>query len=152
MSRIKKGGAVAALSVSLIGGFEGLRQNAYSDVIGVPTICYGETKGIHLGDHKTKPECDAMLLRRLDEFADGVERCAPSAKAMPAERFVAHVSIAYNIGIGGYCKSSIARLTNAGQVRAGCDAFMRYNRAGGVVFPGLTRRREKERELCLRGL
>lgn len=152
MSRIKKGAGVAALAVSIIGGFEGMRTVAYQDVVGVWTICAGETLNVRRGMTMTIPACNAMLLRRLDEFADGVERCVPSAKDMPAARYVSHVSIAYNIGIGGYCKSSIARLTNAGYVRAGCDALMKYNRAGGVVFPGLTRRRAAERELCLRGL
>jgi lysozyme len=150
MSRIKKGGALAALGVAVVGGFEGLRLTAYSDAVGVPTICYGETRGIRLGMKRTKPECDAMLIKGLDEFADGVERCVPSARVMPEPRYIAHLSLAYNIGVGGYCKSSIARLENAGHTVAACDSFLKYNRAGGVVFPGLTRRREKERALCLR--
>lgn len=151
MSRLKKGGAIAALAVTIVGGFEGLRLVAYRDVVSVPTVCYGETRGIRMGMKFTKPECDAMLLKGLDEFADGVERCVPSARSMPEPRYVAHVSLAYNIGVGAYCKSSVARLENAGHTRAACDFFLRYNRAGGVVFPGLTKRREKERALCLRG-
>jgi lysozyme len=107
---------------------------------------------VRRGMKATRDECDAMLLRRLDEFADGVERCVPSAKTMPEERFIAHTSLAYNIGVGGYCKSSIARLENAGYTRAACNYFMKYNRAGGVVFPGLTRRRAAERAMCLKGL
>jgi lysozyme len=150
MSRIKKGGALAALGVAVIGGFEGLRLVAYRDVVGTPTACFGETRGIRLGMKFSKPECDAMLLKGLDEFAAGVERCVPSARSMPEPRYIAHLSLAYNIGIGGYCKSSIARLENAGHTVAACDSFLKYNRAGGVVFPGLTRRREKERALCLR--
>jgi lysozyme len=150
MSRIKKRGALAAAAVVVVGGFEGLRLTAYSDAVGVPTICYGETRGIRLGMKFTKPECDAMLIKGLDEFADGVERCVPSARVMPEPRYIAHLSLAYNIGVGGYCKSSIARLENAGHTVAACDSFLKYNRAGGVVFPGLTRRREKERALCLR--
>jgi lysozyme len=150
MSRIKRGGALAALGVAVIGGFEGLRLTAYRDAVNVPTICYGETRGIRMGMTASKPECDAMLLRGLDEFADGVERCVPSARAMPEGRYIAHLSLAYNIGIGGYCKSSIARLQNAGDVVGACNAFLKYNKAGGVTFPGLTRRREKERAMCLR--
>lgn len=152
MSRLKKGSAAAALAIAVVGGFEGLRLNAYRDVVGVPTVCYGETRGIRMGMKFTKPECDEMLLKGLDEFAEGVEKCVPSAKTMPEKRYIAHVSLAYNIGVGGYCKSSIARLQNAGQTRAACDFFMKYNRAGGIVFPGLTRRREAERKMCLEGL
>jgi lysozyme len=46
----------------------------------------------------------------------------------------------------------VVRLINAGQTRAGCDALMKWNRAAGIVFPGLTRRRAAERELCVEGL
>jgi len=150
MSRLRKSAAAGALAVTIIGGFEGLRQTAYSDSIGVPTICYGETKGVHLGDHKTKAQCDAMFVVRLDEFASGVETCVH--RPMSDRTEVAFVSLAYNIGIGGFCKSSVARLYNAGEKHAACDAMLHFNRAGGVVFPGLTRRRESERRLCLEGL
>jgi lysozyme len=150
-SRLKKGGALAALAVAVVGGFEGLRLNAYRDVVRVPTVCYGETRGIRMGMKFTKPECDAMLLVGLDQFGAGIESCVPGLKNVPEPRYVAHLSLAYNIGIGGYCKSSIARLENAGHTRAACDYFMKYNRAGGVVFPGLTRRRAAEREMCLKG-
>jgi lysozyme len=149
MSRIKKGGAIAALGIAVIGGFEGFRQVAYRDSIGVPTICYGETRGIRMGMKFTKAECDAKFIVALDEFANGVERCVPSAREMPEARYIAHLSLAYNIGIGGYCKSSIARLHNQGDVVGSCNAFLRYNRAGGVTFPGLTRRRKQERAMCL---
>ena len=152
MSRLKKGGAAALLCCPVVGGFEGLRLAAYRDAVGVPTICFGETKGGHMGDRKSKADCDAMLSRRLDEFADGVEACLASAKTMPADRYVAHVSLAYNVGVGAYCKSTVVRRANAGDVQGSCDAFLMWNRAGGRVLPGLTKRRERERELCLRGL
>lgn len=150
--RLRKGAAAAGLAVAVVGGFEGLRQVAYRDVVGVPTVCYGETRGVRMGDRHTRPECDAMLLKRLGEFAAGVERCTPSAVTMPDARYVAHVSLAYNIGVSAYCKSSVSRLENAGQTAASCDAFLKWNRAGGVVFPGLTRRRQAERALCREGL
>src|SRR5262245_26015574 len=150
MSRLRKGTAAGALAVAVVGGFEGLRTTAYEDAIGVPTICYGETRGVHLGDHKTKPECDAMLLTRLNEFAGRVEACVK--RPMPDKVEVAFVSLAYNIGEGAFCASSVARLYSAGESRAACDAIMRFNRAGGHVLSGLTNRRKRERALCLEGL
>ncbi|CAN7314692.1 lysozyme [Bosea sp. LjRoot9] len=160
MSRVRKSAAVATIAVSLVGGFEGLRQSAYPDPAtkGYPwTVCYGETrteagKPIRPGMSFTLEQCKAMLIARADEFGDGVERCVPSAREMPARRYVAHLSLSYNIGVGAYCKSSVARLQNAGQTRAACDSFLKWNRAAGVVFPGLTRRRQAERALCLEGL
>lgn len=150
MSKIKKGGAIAALCCTVVGGAEGLRQTAYRDSIGVPTICYGETKGVHMGDRHTKAECDAMFVERLDEFASAVEKCVKLPMSDKTE--VAFVSLAYNIGHAGFCKSSVVRLYNEGRQIAACDAMLRFNRAGGIVFPGLTKRRERERKLCHEGL
>lgn len=152
MNRMQKGGAAAAVAVSLVGGFEGLRQAAYPDPAtkGPPwTICYGETKGVQPGDWRTVEECKVMLVERLGEFADGVERCTTAR--LPDGRLIALTSFAYNVGIRAACRSSVVRLINEGKTREGCDALLLYNRAAGIVFPGLTRRREKEREWCLRG-
>lgn len=149
MSRIRKGAAAGALAIAFVGAFEGLRQTAYRDVVGVPTICYGETRGVRMGMTATKAECDAMLLKGLQEFEAGVLACTTAP--LPDKRLVAMVSLAYNIGTSAYCRSSVVRLLNEGQTRAACDFMLRYNRAGGIVFPGLTRRREAERQLCLEG-
>jgi lysozyme len=152
MSRLKKGGAVAAACVTLVAGFEGLRQTAYPDPAtkGPPwTICYGETAGVKPGDRKTVAECKAMLASSLEKYAEAIERCVTAR--LPDERFVALTSFAYNIGTVGACKSSVVRLINAGRTKDGCDALLLYNRAAGIVFPGLTKRREREREWCLRG-
>jgi lysozyme len=154
MSRLKKGGAIAAVVATTVIGFEGMRLLAYPDPAtkGAPyTVCAGETKGIRKGMRFTRAECDAMLVRRLEEFAAGVERCVPSAMDMPVERYAAHVSLAWNIGVGGYCKSSIARLQNAGNTIAACDKFLLYNKAAGREMAGLTKRRQQERAMCVRG-
>jgi lysozyme len=153
MSRLKKGGAVAAVLVSVVGGFEGLRTVAYPDPAtkGKPwTVCYGETNGVKPGDRHTVAECKSMLLKSLEKYAAGIEACVTAP--LPDSRFVALTSFAYNVGVGAACKSSVVRLINSGQTRAGCDALLKWNRAAGVVFPGLTRRRQKEREFCLEGL
>ena len=150
-SRLAKGGAAAALAVALVGGFEGLRTVAYPDPAtkGPPwTICFGSTAGVKPGDRKTVEECKALLVAELEVYAKGVERCVTAP--LTDERFVALTSFFFNVGIGAGCKSSVVRLINAGHTREGCDYLMRYNRAAGVVFPGLVRRRAAERELCLR--
>jgi lysozyme len=149
MSRMKKGGAVAAAAVVLVGGFEGLRLNAYPDPAtqGPPwTICYGETKGVKPGDRKTVEECKALLRESLVEYADAIERCV--TVDLPDRRFVALTSFAYNVGTQAACRSSVVRHINAGNVRAGCDALLQWNKAAGITFPGLTKRRERERAWC----
>ena len=138
----------AAAGAIFVGGWEGLQLVAYRDVVGVATICYGETRGVRMGDRATKAECDAKLTAGLIEFADGIAHCVPW-DSLPDTRKIAVVSLAYNIGQGGFCKSSVARELRNGNVIAACDAFLRFNKAGGVVWRGLTNRRKAERELCL---
>lgn len=139
---------VAAATV-FVGGWEGLQLVAYRDVVGVATVCYGETRGVRMGDRHTKAECDAMLAEGLSDFAEGVRACVPF-DALPVPTQVAVVSLAYNIGQGGFCRSTVARKLREGDRAGACDAFMAWNKAGGVVWRGLTRRRAAERELCLR--
>lgn len=153
MSRLKKGAAVTGIAVTLIGGFEGLRTVAYPDPAtkGPPwTVCYGETDGVKPGDRYTVEQCKDMLQNSLQKYAKGVERCVIAP--LPDKRYVALVSFAYNVGVGAACKSSVVTNINAGRTREGCDALLKWNRAAGIVFPGLTKRRERERQFCLEGL
>lgn len=151
-SRLKKGSAVALLAASVVGAWEGLQTKAYPDPAtrGHPwTVCYGETKGVKKGDTYTIAECKAMLVDSLQGYAAGIERCVTAP--LPDERYVALISFAYNVGTSAACNSSVVRLINAGHTRAGCDALLKWNKAAGIVFRGLTRRRTAERELCLKG-
>lgn len=128
---------------------EGVRQNAYPDVTGIPTICFGETKGVQMGEHRTLDECKVLLEGRLYEFGAEVDKC--TKPELPASRKAAMTDFAYNEGSGRYCRN-IAPLLNAGRTQEACEHLLLYDKAGGVVFPGLTRRREKERNLCMEGI
>ena len=139
-----------AAAIVVVGAFEGYSATAYPDIIGVPTICYGETKGVHLGDKATRAQCDEKLSSRLVEFNEGVSSCINVD--LPDSRRVAFVSLAYNIGTAAFCKSTVVRKINAGDVAGSCDAILMWNKAGGSVRNGLTQRRKKERELCLQGV
>jgi lysozyme len=139
--------AALAICVPLCTGFEGVRHTVYRDVVGVPTYCIGETKNPQWGHVYSDSECASIFEGRLKEFADGVERCV--TVDMPAKREAAMIDFAYNLGIAGFCRSSVARNLNAGNTQAACDALLQYDRAGRKVFPGLERRRQQERKLCL---
>lgn len=151
-SRLKKSAAVAALAVSLVGGFEGMRTKAYLDVVKVPTICFGETRGVKIGDVATAAQCKTMLADGLAEFETGMRKCLTSPDAIPDKPYVAFLSLSYNIGTGAFCRSTLVRKVNAGDVRGGCDELLKWDRAGGMRWKGLTRRRQEERALCLEGL
>ena len=158
MSRLKSGTGMAGLTAiglsvfSMVGGFEGLRLVAYKDVVGIATACRGETKGIRMGMRFTREQCDVMFIDSLTEHEAGMRVCLKAPDAIPDKAYVAFVSVTYNIGVGAWCKSSMARLANAGNLRAACDALLAWNKAGGRVIKGLTKRRETERALCLEGL
>lgn len=157
-TRLKKAGAgIAALTVAgslavqTVGGFEGLKLYAYRDVVGVWTACYGETKGIHRGMVFSRETCNNLLVDSLITHEQGMRKCLKNPDGLPIQVYVADLSLAYNVGVGAFCSSSIARYQNAGAIRASCNRFPLYNRAGGRVNKGLINRRAQERKLCLKG-
>lgn len=143
----RKHAAWAAICIGCIAGAEGLRTVVYLDPVGIPTYCFGETRGARLGDRYTPAQCTAKLGTRVLEFGRGVDGCIDHP--LPAPRKAAYTSAAYNIGVDAFCKSSMARKENAGDVSGACDALLLYVYASGVKLPGLVKRREQERELCL---
>lgn len=142
--------SAAAAAVSLVGAWEGLQLAAYQDVVGVPTICYGETKSVRLGMKATKEECEEQLVASLIEYEDGMLRCM--TRAVPEGAHVAFVSFTYNMGVAAFCGSTLLKRANAGDIRGACDELLKWNKAGGVEWRGLTNRREAEREICIKGL
>lgn len=155
-SRVKTAaGALTALGMfvaAFIGGWEGKRNQAYQDIVGVWTVCYGETRGVERGDRYTDEQCLVMLGEGVAEFEQGVRRCLVNPDAIPSKSYAAILSLSYNIGIGAFCKSSVARRINAGDLRGGCDAILAWNKAGGRVVQGLVNRRKAEHALCLEGV
>lgn len=143
----KKTATWLSVCVACVGAEEGLRTVAYKDPVGIPTICFGETKDVKLGDKKTADECKAMLGERVLEFGRKVDACTTGP--MTPSRKAGLTSFAYNVGAETYCKSSVARKINAGDVQGGCDALLLYVYAKGIKLPGLEKRRQQERQLCL---
>lgn len=141
-----------ALAVSFIGSWEGLRTLAYPDKLAddLPTVCYGETRGVKLGDKYTKAECDAMLQKSVVQFEAGLDKCL--TVTLPVQTKIALVSWTYNVGSEAACKSTLVKKANAGNLVGACDELLRWNKANGRVVQGLTNRREAERALCLQGL
>jgi len=154
VSRFKKSAGIAGLAVSLIAGFEGVRTVAYYDPPRIPTICYGETRGVKMGDTATLEQCKAMLNASLSGFSDAIDKCLPPD--LPEPSYVAFLSAAYNIGAPSLCGSSMAKRANAGDLRGACDALLMWDKTtmGGVrvALPGLTKRRAEERDLCMKGV
>jgi lysozyme len=147
-------GGVLVAAATLIAPWEGYYGRTYKDIVGVPTVCYGETdKGpVEEGRHRTftKKECLDMLAGSLPKYAEGIKRCMKGD--WPELVQVAGISLAYNVGVGAVCKSTFMRLGNAGDFKGACNALTKFNRAGGRVVKGLSNRRADERRVCLEGI
>lgn len=144
-----------AVTIRHLSGPQYLR--AYRDIAGIATACDGITKGVRMGQAYSETQCIAMLERELLEHARGVMACTPPlADAGRDNQRAAAVLLAYNIGVAGWCGSTAARRFNARQWRAGCEAFLLWDKArvNGVLrqVRGLSARRQRERAICLRGL
>lgn len=141
-------GGTAAVAVALVGAFEGLRTVAYRDPIGIPTICFGSTKGVRIGDRKTVPECEALLIEELRDHELGMRLCMKEPDKVPEGAYIAFLSFTYNVGVGAFCKSTLRKKADAGDLRGACAELSRWDKAAGIRLPGLTKRRAEERKMC----
>lgn len=142
------------VAVAHIGKWEGLELEAYRDIVGVWTVCYGETKGVQPGDAYSKDECDRMLAARVQDFRDRIHAYFTAetlSSRLPVQRDVAYTSLSYNAGVGAISKSTAVRRINAGDVNGGCEAIGWWNKAGKRVVRGLVRRRTEEVAMCMQG-
>ncbi|MGJ7468797.1 lysozyme [Kosakonia cowanii] len=138
--------------ISLIKQFEGLRLTAYQDSVGVWTIGYGWThpvdgKPIRPGMTIKEETAERLLRTGLVGYESDVSKLVKVK--LTQGQFDALVSFAYNLGARALSTSTLLQKLNAGDYASAADEFPRWNKAGGKVLPGLTRRREAERALFL---
>ena len=145
------GAAAAGLLLAFTPAQEGRMLTTYRDLGGVLTYCDGATENAMWGATYTPAQCNAQLDRDLERHAAGIARCVPMERLTDGQR-VAFVDAAYNIGVPAFCGSSMARRAKAGDIAGACDALLLWNKVGGREVAGLTKRRQRERELCRRGL
>lgn len=170
------GGGVAAavlLATPLIAKWEGKSNDPYRDIVGVTTVCYGETR-VQMRRY-TDAECEAMLRKAVAEFAEPVAKLTPTIAERP-HQLAAAASLAYNVGIANYKSSSVRVRFLANDFKGACRRFEAWNkvrvgaaqvaryRARGekcsqaksgqwfCTVRGLTNRRDDETKLCLEGL
>lgn len=130
----------------------------YLDLAGVPTACDGiADQRIKLGQTYTEAQCAVLLEEALVKHAAGALKCSSGLRQHGKGPLRAGViSFTYNVGVGGFCGSTVRKRIDAGDLRGGCDALLAWNKARvrGVLRPvaGLTARRQRERALCLQEL
>lgn len=137
--------AINKAGLELIKASEGLRLKAYRCPANILTIGYGST-GSHVREGMiiTEAQAEELLRSDLRRFEDAVAEAVPGAND---NQFSAMVSLAFNIGIDAFAKSTVARKAKAGEHLAAASAFALWNKGGGKVLPGLVKRRAAEAQL-----
>lgn len=133
--------------------WEGVYTQPYNDIVGVRTVCIGETENVQERRYSVD-ECKALLAQKLPRYYGEIAQCwgQDVEDRLTDNMRVAFVSGAYNFGSGAFCKSSMVRALKDGDRKGACHALRLYNRAGGRVVKGLDNRRRAEEKLCLEGL
>ncbi len=141
-------GPVNAACVTLVCFYEGLKLTAYQDSVGVWTIGYGHT-GPDVRPGLTISRDQAVQLQQTDlnKAATGVDSCV--SVSISQNQRGALTSFAFNLGIGNLQSSTLLRKLNAGDFSGAAAEFPRWNKAGGQVLAGLTKRRMAEQALFL---
>lgn len=143
---------IATLALSATGfvgivAWEGYRERAYIPVPGdVPTIAYGHTANVKMGDRTTPPEALALALKDVQGFQDSLRDCVKVP--LHQHELDAYLSLAFNIGGRAFCKSSLVQHLNNHEYEKACAEISKWTRAQGRVVPGLVKRRAAERALC----
>lgn len=142
--------AAVTLSASAFVGLalhENYRGTAYMPTPNdVPTIGFGTTDGVKMGDTITVPKALSRALTDISKFEGAIKQCVK----VPLHQYEydAFVSFAYNIGSSAFCSSTLVRKLNAEDYAGACAEISRWNRQKGKVLDGLTIRREQERAAC----
>ncbi len=151
----KKAALVIVIASSIAIPAEGIFTRWYKDPVGITTVCIGHT-GSDIDRNKvyTKNECMALLSQDMAEAVRTVDRCVPD---LPIGVLAAFSDATFNIGSTIVCdtqRSTAARLLKSGRIREACEQLPRWNKARvmGVMveLPGLTKRRAREAEVCLK--
>jgi len=124
--------------------FEGCKLVAYQDQVGVWTIGYGHTSGVHQGMTCTQQQAEQWL---SDDTA-AAEQDVNTHVAVPLTQgeFDALVDFAFNLGRGALNNSTLLKYLNQGEYSAAANEFEKWDRAGGKEVAGLLRRRQAEKQ------
>lgn len=142
--------ATIVLSASALVGIvasEGYTDKAVIPVPGdVPTVGFGTTEGVKMGDTTTPPKALVRALQDVQRYEGAVRQCV----TVPLHQYEydAYVSLAYNIGTGGFCRSTLVSKLNAQDYVGACAEILRWDRFRGKRLRGLTTRREREYRQC----
>ena len=140
-------GASSVIAVSgayLVEPWESTKNQAYRDMVGIPTICAGYTIGVKMGDYKTDEECDELLVKELTDFNTQMMK---SVKVpLPEHMEVAYTSLVWNIGIGAWNNSTLLKKLNNKEYTEACKQILRWNKV--TISPAQASVYQKRGEVC----
>lgn len=145
--------AVAGLSLSAVGlltiaKWEGFSDKAYIPVAGdVPTIGFGSTEGVKIGDTITPQKALERLLRDVGVAESAIGRCVKVP--LSQSEYNAFTTFAFNVGAEAFCSSTLVKKLNAGDYAGACQELRRWVYVDGRRVQGLVNRREAEYRLCM---
>lgn len=127
---------------------EGYRENAYIPVAGdIPTIGFGTTSGVKLGDRTTPEKALQVAIRDVQGFEGAVKSCV--GVPLTQNEYDAYISLSYNIGSGAFCRSTLVKKLNAKDYVGACNEILKWDKFKGKPLAGLTKRRQEEHRKCL---
>lgn len=151
---VKFTGGLSAAGLLLIVSMEGFSPTPYKDTGGILTNGFGNTHNVIPGKAVTVPEAFAQLERNTSVAGKAVTRCAPGTSTQG--QYDAFVSFTFNTGEGNFCRSTMAKKANAGDVVGSCKEFDKWIYVAGKDCRlkesncrGIVERRAKEKALCL---
>lgn len=137
--------STSAAGVELIKSFEGLRLQSYRDSVGVWTIGYGHTRTAGSNQRISADEAHRLLIQDIIDHEAHIKRLV--TVPLTQGEFDALSSWVFNLGGGSLASSTLLRKLNSGDYAGAASEIPRWNKAGGKVLDGLTRRRAAERDL-----
>jgi len=151
--------------------YEGTVYKAYKDPVGFVTICQGHRVGVHMGDIASKALCEKYYQEDMTFAVTEVLKLNPSI-IQNQNAIRASGDFTLNAGIGSWKGSPMRTYFGEGEWTKGCNAFSGYFVGGTYTraqkgmtchphpskpgkwlcdLPGLVKRREAEKDLCLNG-
>lgn len=135
--------------LKLIADYEGCRLQPYQCSAGVWTDGIGNTRGVVPGKTITERQAAGNFITNVLRVEAALARCV--AVSMPQQVYDALVSLAFNVGTGNACGSTMVALLKQGRWREACGQLPRWVYVKGLFNQGLDNRRQREMAWCLRG-
>lgn len=147
---IQKRTAVGLSAIGLVAILmhEGYSEKAITPVPGdVPTIGFGTTEGVKMGDRITPPKAVARALTDVQKFEGALRKCVKVP--LSQGEYDAYVNLAYNIGPKAFCGSTLVIKLNAQDYAGACSEILKWDKFQGKPLKGLTLRRQEDYKMCM---